>query len=184
MSSQMARDLCLETLKAGRTPGDPPRRQGRRNTCTCRPLPRPDSRRCGRPAPQPPVHRVDATGEALAAKAAVLTRPPHTAPGRSSGRARTDDPGTCTQPRHVTLRATWHIEGARRRSLFVVKALSGISSRPVSCTQAGGCGRVVGWGWAREWLFRRAGFRGVSQPRWSQSRSPAALPGPLRPGPQ
>ena len=37
---------------------------------------------------------------------------------------------------------------------------------------------VVGWGWAREWLVRRAGVRGVSRPRWSQSRSPVALPGP------
>ena len=41
---------------------------------------------------------------------------------------------------------------------------------------AGVAGRRVGLG--REWLVRRAGVRGVSRPRWSQSRSPVALPGP------
>jgi hypothetical protein len=37
---------------------------------------------------------------------------------------------------------------------------------------------VVGWGQAREWPGRRAGLRGASRPRWRQSRSPGALPGP------
>src|SRR5947207_4663614 len=36
---------------------------------------------------------------------------------------------------------------------------------------------IVEWCQAREWLIRRAGDRGVSRPRWSQSRSPVALPG-------
>src|ERR1039458_6480023 len=39
---------------------------------------------------------------------------------------------------------------------------------------------VVGWWRVREWLVRRAGVRGVSRPRWSQSRSPFALPGLFR----
>jgi hypothetical protein len=38
--------------------------------------------------------------------------------------------------------------------------------------------RAVSWCQAREWLARRAGVRGVSRPRWMQSRSPVALPGP------
>ena len=37
---------------------------------------------------------------------------------------------------------------------------------------------AVGWVQVREWLGRRAGVRGVSRPRWRQSRSPGALPGP------
>ena len=37
---------------------------------------------------------------------------------------------------------------------------------------------VVGWWQAREWLARRAGCWGVIRPRWPQSRSPTALPGP------
>ncbi len=37
-----------------------------------------------------------------------------------------------------------------------------------------GVGPIVGR--AREWLLRRAGARGVSRPRWRQSRSPFALP--------
>ena len=37
---------------------------------------------------------------------------------------------------------------------------------------------VVGWGQVREWPGRRAGVRGVSRPRWRQSRSPLALPDP------
>src|ERR1039457_2330078 len=41
--------------------------------------------------------------------------------------------------------------------------------------------RVVGWWRARGGLVERAGARGVSRPRWSQSRSPVALPGPSRP---
>src|ERR1019366_9523820 len=39
---------------------------------------------------------------------------------------------------------------------------------------------VVGWWRVREWLVRRAGDRGASRPRWSQSRSPFALPGLFR----
>ena len=37
------------------------------------------------------------------------------------------------------------------------------------------------WERAWEWLVRRASARGVSQPRWRQSRSPFSLPGPLVP---
>jgi hypothetical protein len=37
--------------------------------------------------------------------------------------------------------------------------------------------RVVGWAAAREWLVRSAGDRGGRRARWSQSRSPVALPG-------
>jgi hypothetical protein len=40
--------------------------------------------------------------------------------------------------------------------------------------------RIVGWRQVREWLGRRAGLRGASRPRWRQSRSPGALPGPWR----
>jgi hypothetical protein len=36
---------------------------------------------------------------------------------------------------------------------------------------------IVVWIQVREWLGRRAGARGVSRPRWRQSRSPVALPG-------
>jgi len=37
---------------------------------------------------------------------------------------------------------------------------------------------AVGWVQVREWLGRRAGVRGVSRPRWRQSRSPGCPPGP------
>ena len=69
------------------------------------------------------------------------------------------------------------------RVLFevVVKGCGGFSLMWVSVRWSWWPGwRVVGWGWAREWLVRRAGARGVSRPRWSQSRSPVALPGPSR----
>jgi hypothetical protein len=70
------------------------------------------------------------------------------------------------------------------RSLFafVVKGFGGFSSMPVLVAWFAWLGwRVVGWGWASAWLVRRAGVRGVSRSRWSQSRSPVALPSPRRP---
>ena len=48
-----------------------------------------------------------------------------------------------------------------------------VRERAFSAGQLG----VVGWWQVREWLGRRAGVRGVSRPRWRQSRSPRALPG-------
>ena len=65
------------------------------------------------------------------------------------------------------------------RSLFVVKSLSGFSSEAPDGLVSVRSG-AVGWCRAREWLGRRAGARSVSRPRWRQSRSPVALPGPWR----
>src|ERR1035441_726078 len=70
------------------------------------------------------------------------------------------------------------IMGHPDRDLFVVKGFRGFSWGPASGLFACAGRRAAGWYRAREWLVRRAGFRGVSRPRWSQSRSPAALPGP------
>jgi DNA-directed RNA polymerase specialized sigma24 family protein len=67
------------------------------------------------------------------------------------------------------------------RVLFdvAVKWLPGFSLGSVLMA-ACSCGewRVVGCLGVREWPVRRAGVRGVSRPRWMQSRSPVALPGP------
>jgi hypothetical protein len=75
------------------------------------------------------------------------------------------------------------------RVLFavVVKDHGGFSSRLVPAAWSPWPGwRAAGWSQVREWLVRRAGVRGVRRPRWSQGRSPVALPGPLlrcwRPG--
>jgi len=63
---------------------------------------------------------------------------------------------------------------------FTVKGFGALSLRHGGVVQVAGAGcRVVVSEWrAWEWLVRRAGVRGVSRPRWSQSRSPVALPGP------
>jgi hypothetical protein len=64
-------------------------------------------------------------------------------------------------------------------SSLYVKTLFGcrLASSDSGCEQTGES--VVGWCRVREWLVRRAGVRGVSRPRWRQSRSSVALPGPL-----
>jgi hypothetical protein len=69
--------------------------------------------------------------------------------------------------------------GRADRVLFAVavKWLPGFSLKSAS-TVCLPWWRPVSWWRVREWLVRRAGLRGVSRPRWSQSRSPGALPGP------
>src|SRR5215470_11479676 len=80
----------------------------------------------------------------------------------------------------AALVASWHTAaGAHIEDLFVVKSFCASSSMVWLVLLAGPGRPVVGWMLVREWLFRRAGARGVSRPRWSQSRSPIALPGRL-----
>ena len=66
--------------------------------------------------------------------------------------------------------------GARRRWARSPVAWSAWSWR--GAWPLTGRAAVVGWGQVREWPGRRAGLRGASRPRWRQSRSPGALPGP------
>ena len=75
------------------------------------------------------------------------------------------------QGNRVTPRLVAQIE-----SSLLSRGSSGFSLEPASA--AWGRQRAVGWWRAGEWLVRRAGARGVIRPRWSQSRSPVALPGP------
>jgi hypothetical protein len=85
--------------------------------------------------------------------------------------------------RHDTGWPLWRPGCRPYRVLFAVavKWLAEFSLKPASTVEAclRWC-RAVWWCQVREWLVRRAGVRGVSWPRWSQSRSPVALPGPSR----
>ena len=94
----------------------------------------------------------------------------------SLGAARPDPrPAQNFQPGTRSL-ASHRFTGPYRRPLCV-KCLSGFSSELVPDGSVSVRSAVVGWCQVREWLGRRAGFRGVSRPRWRQSRSPVALSG-------
>jgi hypothetical protein len=121
--------------------------------------------------------------------------PQHTVP---PGRTGTQSPSSHQQrrgrrdlqtvehmPEHRVMRSHGRRTAAARsrpeRVLFAVKGFAGFSLAWVSMSGRAWAGWwAVGWLWAREWLVRRAGAWGVSWPRWRQSRSPVALPGPSR----
>src|SRR5260370_23631457 len=80
----------------------------------------------------------------------------------------------------------WHAGCGAERSLFasVVKGLGEFSWMPVLVAWLAWPEQVVvGWGRAREWLFRRDGLRGVSRPPRRPRRFPPAPPGPAAPAP-
>jgi alpha-1,2-mannosyltransferase len=104
------------------------------------------------------------TGPDMARLAETQSRPGPSTPQRSFGPAH-------SLPSRTTI-------ARAERSLFVSRAFP-VFLRSWCRTGARVCPGVVGWCRARQWLGRRAGFRGVSRPRWRQSRSPVALPCPL-----